>query len=695
MRDRFQELVELGARGTAFRLWWELSTRSGLRRALEREPPRLAAHALVSADELIRRLPFEPGPVAAAMRPLVGEQEFAELRARATGAAQGRVLAFGRWDADYGLPVDWYRNPVAGERWTPERHWTRALSEEGRVGDVKLTWELGRFPHAYAMGRAAAFDGALAGPLGHVLGGQVESFLAAAPFGRGIHWASGQEVVFRLMAWLFALTAFGPRAPFAARAPDLCRALHAGAVHLERHLGYSRFAVYNNHLLSEALGLLLAGELLSLAPEAPRWRALGRELLEEQADRQFYEDGGYIQLSHTYERVALQVYLWAVALLRRKGEAVPARWLAALDRAVGFLSAQQNPADGRLPNAGANDGALPSPLTSCDYTDFRPTLQAASLAARGTRLYPPGPWDEEAAWFLGPAALEAPVAPPPRESTSFPATGYHVLRGDPGSFGVLRCGTVRDRFSQVDMLHLDVFWRGENVVVDGGSYLYNGPAAWHDHFMRTESHSTMKVDGRDQMLHLRRFKNLYRTPAALLRWERGSGFTLAEGEHRGYARHPGGCVHRRAVLLAGDGLWVVVDRVEGEGEHAAELQWLCGDYPHTFDADSATLALLTPGGDFQVRVLDEAGGPLAADVVAGAESPPRGWLSRYYGEKVPVPSLRVERRGACPVFFVSVLSGGKVDVAVEGERWSVAGPDHRVAFTLAAGELADLRVERA
>ena len=48
-----------------------------------------------------------------------------------------------------------------------------------------------------------------------------------------------------------------------------------------------------------------------------------------------------------------------------------------------------------------------------------------------------------------------------------------------------RCGTLRDRFSQIDMLHLDVWWRGQNVLVDGGSYLYNGPAAWHEHFMGT------------------------------------------------------------------------------------------------------------------------------------------------------------------------------------------------------------------
>ena len=123
--------------------------------------------------------------------------------------------------------------------------------------------------------------------------------------------------------------------------------------------------------------------------------------------------------------------------------------MSALDRSLDFLAAQQNPRDGRLPNYGANDGALPSVLSTCDYSDMRPTLQAVSVLVRGRRLYERGPWDEETAWLLGVDALDAPLQSSQLSSRSFGDTGHHVLRGhEAGSFATFRCGTLRDRFSQ-------------------------------------------------------------------------------------------------------------------------------------------------------------------------------------------------------------------------------------------------------
>jgi asparagine synthase (glutamine-hydrolysing) len=362
-----------------------------------------------------------------------------------------------------------------------------------------------------------------------------------------------------------------------------------------------------------------------------------------------------------------------------------------MERSLDFLYAQQNPGDGRLPNFGANDGALPSVLSTCDYGDFRPLLQALSVVTRGERLYEPGPWDETAAWIAGPAALAAPLRPRARRSASFAASGYHVLRGgDPSSFAALRCGTLRDRFSQIDMMSLDVWWRGHNVLVDAGSYLYNGPQRWHELFAGTSSHNTVQIDGRDQMLHYRRFKNIYGIRAELLSFEDRAGHALVEGEHHGYARHPGGCVHRRAVLLVKDDLWVVVDRIAGEGSHAARLHWLGGDFPHRYDPRAGALRLETPAGPFTVTVLDEAGAPIEGDVVAGGQVPPRGWMSRYYGEKVPVPSLAVLREGPLPLTIVTVLAAGRPEVRALDGRFHVACGAARARFRIDDGRIREI-----
>jgi asparagine synthase (glutamine-hydrolysing) len=296
--------------------------------------------------------------------------------------------------------------------------------------------------------------------------------------------------------------------------------------------------------------------------------------------------------------------------------------------------------------------------------------------------------------MLGPESLEAPLVSPTRRSVSFADTGFHVLRcGDGGSFAAFRCGTIRDRFSQIDMLHVDLWWRGHNVLVDGGSYLYNGPPVWNQHFTRTAVHNTLTVDGNDQMLHYRQFKVLYWTRCRILDFQNHDGYALCGGEHYGYRRQPGGCVHRRFVLQVGHGLWVVVDRVSGDGEHALRLHWLGGEFPHRQQGGLARMALQTPSGEFSLTVVDEQGRVVPGDVVAGREDPPRGWCSRYYGELAAVPSLAVNRAGRLPLTLVSILGAGDAAWEVQGGAWTVAGGGQRARFRIVEGRLTEVRVD--
>jgi hypothetical protein len=107
-----------------------------------------------------------------------------------------------------------------------------------------------------------------------------------------------------------------------------------------------------------------------------------------------------------------------------------------------------------------------------------------------------------------------------------------------------------------------------------------------------------------------------------------------------------------------------------------------------FDAVDNRLTLETDAGSFFVQVLDAHGLPTPGNVVAGQERPPRGWLSRYYGEKVAVPSFAVAVEQDVPATFVSVLSGGRTpDLSVDGAKWSIGIDDRRVSFLLADGRM--------
>ncbi len=212
------------------------------------------------------------------------------------------------------------------------------------------------------------------------LAGQIESFVRDNPPAFGAHWGSGQEAVIRLIAWMFAAHAGLRRNPSFASAIAAIET-HARDVlaHLRHTIDYARIAVPNNHLFTEALGMYVLG----VAFGNERARDDGRAMLSAEVERQFYEDGGYLQQSHTYHRAVLQLLLWGIGVSRANGEGAPPSWIAGVARSVEFLVQQQNPGDGRLPNYGANDGTCPIVLSCGAFADFRP--DPTSREHRGAR----------------------------------------------------------------------------------------------------------------------------------------------------------------------------------------------------------------------------------------------------------------------------------------------------------------------
>src|SRR5262249_32490384 len=163
-------------------------------------------------------------------------------------------------------------------RWGLDAEWSTASD----VGDVKMTWEAGRFPQAYYMARAAAFAPEDGRALAASMAAQMRAFVDANPYGRGVHFGSGQEIAIGLLAWVFGLDALCVRhADGVTTAALVQQTLADGARLIAARIAYARIAVRNNHLLSEALGLYAAGALLRGSPGAAEWTAMGRRLLDE------------------------------------------------------------------------------------------------------------------------------------------------------------------------------------------------------------------------------------------------------------------------------------------------------------------------------------------------------------------------------------------------------------------------------
>jgi hypothetical protein len=574
-----------------------------------------------------------------------------EMSAGAVNEAEdllsGDWIYFSKKRLRTGFPPDWHRNPETGQRCSSDLHWSRVRDFES--GDIKLIWEPNRFGAAYLLARAYAASGDERYPAAFWT--LVEDWAAANPPMRGPNWRCGQEVAFRVMAWCFGLWAFSESTHTTpGRTAQLIQMLAWHAARIEANISYA-LSQRNNHAISEAVGLWTVGLLFPELASAGRWSEKGRRILEAEATRQIYDDGAYIQHSMNYHRVMLHDYLWAARLGELNGSRLSEPLYRRIGKAADFLFEMADEQTGRVPNYGANDGALVLPLSACDFADHRPTLQAAFYLGHRQRLLPPGPWDEMLLWLFGPESARQPQKEIRRKPLTACEGGYYTLQG-PHSWGMVRCARFQHRPSQADQLHLDLWWRNRNIVCDAGTYLYNAGGAWNNGLAGTRVHNTVMIDDRDQMARVGRF--------LWLDWAQGQARGLSaaphldffEGAHDGYDRI--GAHHRRAILRAGD-LWAVVDDITGTGRHSARVQWLFADAPYRFSPVEGELELTYEPGSWQVQTWCNRESQVDLARAGLPDDETRGWRSCSYADKEPAVSLALRAAGAMPIRFITIL----------------------------------------
>jgi asparagine synthase (glutamine-hydrolysing) len=512
----------------------------------------------------------------------------------------------------------------------------------------------------------------------------VESWRAENPPQQGPNWKCGQETAIRLTAWCFGLYGFmDSPSTTPQRVALLAQMIAVGAERIAANIGYA-ISQMNNHPMSEAAGLWTAGLLFPEFKNAPRWKARGRAILTTLARRLIYDDGAFSQHSMNYHRVMLHVYLWAIRLGELNDAPLDPETTGRIGRAADLLFQLQDESSGRVPHCGADDGALILPLSDCEYHDFRPVVQATRRCVYGCNTYGPGPWDEDLLWLFGPARDDVPVRAPVRRDWAAEEGGYHTLRAADG-FAFLRCGAFRHRPSQADMLHVDLWWRGQNMAIDAGTFSYNAPAPWDGAFSRTAVHNTVSVDGADQMPRVSRFLMLPWLTAKVTARATGPAGHLAwlECRHDGYQRLDPPVTHARAICRIGDAHWLVVDRLSSRREHDYRLHWLLRDVPYRWDADARLVALETPAGVYSLRygILD---GSSAVSLVRAQPDGTRGWYAPFYASKQPALSLELTSRSNVARMW-TLLGPGRCDMVADAEGWTLTEDRWRATVVLHEG----------
>lgn len=697
----------MGLRRTALRVRHELIERSGW---LTRRYPAGDLSQWTQPADALRRLRSScaQGLFVRATRdeiradyrrlfPEIGPALFAE----ADRFVAGEMQYFSHQWAKFDPRTDWFRNPFTGQVVDGQTHWTHVAWDAPASGDLKFQLEPARFAWVYKLARAYQYSGDE--KYASAFWSLFDGWCLQNPPQAGPLWICGQESALRLMSMVFGLYEFS-QSPVTTDERFGCLVAMIAA-HADRVLGTTVYArsQQNNHALSEGAGLLTAGLLLKESPAAARWERHGRAILEEQVPLQIYDDGGYIQQSHNYHRVMLNVLTWSIRLSEHFGKPLSKQVNARLGLAANFLRQMLDPATGQVPNYGPNDGALILPLSVCPYEDYRPAVQAASWAANQSLPLGPGDWNEELFWLAGNevaaqaqqsrvesnAHSDAPTVPP---STRFPTSGYDVLRGRE-TWGMTRAAHYHDRPNQADQLHLDIWWRGINIACDAGAYLYNGSPPWQNAMAVTAVHNTVSVDDQDQMTRVGRFLWLdWAQAKSQVKRSPRQRIEAWSARHNGYRRLEPGLEHVRQVLRIGDEHWLVLDSLVGQRPHRFRLHWLLAEFPHQWDAGTGTLRMETSAGPYIVRT-GALGGQPQTSLVVGDQNSTRGWRSRYYGEREPAISLTLETTGP-QAHFWTLLGPAGVDVSIGANNFNLTAANWRTEIELASSKERGVRQAR-
>lgn len=419
----------------------------------------------------------------------------ASIASRYEEIRQGKLSFFNGKVVDLGLDNNWMKNPDSGFVYDANKHWSEINDYSKEAGDIKFVWEKARFAYLYDIIR---YDYHFNEDCSvHVLN-DILSWIKANKINCGPHYKCSQEISLRVLNWTFALHYYRNSKHLTDAVFDqIQHAIYWQLHHVYENINFSRIAVRNNHAITETLALYLGGLLYSAFPEAATWKENGRKWFIQEILYQIYPDGTYLQFSMNYHRVVVQLLTWAFRLAKLNGEDFPAKVRERAKKSLHFLRSCMNDSDGNLPNYGANDGALFFRLNNQQYRDYRPQLQALAVMLDTELAFPE--IYEDVYWYGEGVDTNRQLPVQVQNGLfSYPDGGYYVCREE-DALTFLRCGNHRDRPSQADNLHLDIWYKGKNILIDAGSYKYNTDEQTLRYFMGTASHNTVMLEDFDQM----------------------------------------------------------------------------------------------------------------------------------------------------------------------------------------------------
>lgn len=498
-----------------------------------------------------------------------------EIVIQAERLLRGNISALGS-EHQFEAEWDWHLDFKTKQSFDASSFYTEIPTSSGSGSDIKLAWELSRFNFVWTLGKAYWTTNRAAYKEKFV--DLVSDWQKKNPFCYGVNWLNAMEVGIRasnLIAGFYFFCDGESDAPFWT---SLLKLLYQHGIYIENNLEYTRRS--GNHLVADALGLLVIGVFFKQTKKGARWINEAKKILEEEIFEQTFHDGVDYEMSLAYHRFVTEMFLIAMLLLEKNKLPFEKGFKNRLEKMLDFIFHYSKP-DGRAPLIGdADDGRFFNFNEEADFNHHLDLLAAASVAFnRPDYKSFSSNFSETALWLLGVEGFERfqrlPQLELKRESKLFRNSGFAVMQSKEAHI-VIDCGELGKRgwggHGHNDTFSFELFVNGATFITDSGTYCYTSDKVLRNRFRSVRAHNTVMIDETE----LAEFAGDFKVKKDLTRprisnWESNEKEDALEAEHFAYRALPEPVSHKRRFhFFKQERKLIVGDFLSAIGEHKAE-----------------------------------------------------------------------------------------------------------------------------
>jgi hypothetical protein len=432
-----------------------------------------------------------------------------KLKEETAKILSGQILFFSNEWREIGFNNESFVHPISKYKY-PQLHWTKLPIYSSEIGDIKYIWEKSKFSFLLTLIRNDVRDDT---DNSEFIFNEINRWINENPPNTGPHYICSQEISVRLINWSFALF-FYQNSKYLddIKLNAIFRSIEVQLDHIYQNINFSKIAVRNNHAVTETLALYLISLYFPFLTNAKKYKFHGKKWFENEIEFQIFDDGSDSQYSFNYHRVKIQLLSIAISSARVNNESFRDCVYSKSRKSLEFLlQVMGNKEKGLLPNFGPNDGSIYFKLNDADYRNYIPQLNALASLLQINMPFSIDERDmEDEFWFtlklnkLPKSTLEI------HQGRFKYENGGYLQISDLESISLMKTPLLEFRAAQNDLLHLDIWYKGVNILRDAGSFSYNTDEATSMIFNGISGHNTVSLNGQQHMLKGPRFIWLFK-----------------------------------------------------------------------------------------------------------------------------------------------------------------------------------------